>query len=216
MAAWVFSGVLVGFMALLLISLTVAAHCVNPARRHNSLRTMRLHLNWVGRNLCCGAWHLTIPDPVDDPWFQDPRRGPRLPNAGTAGISPALLSLLPVHTLPATGSGEGLGIGNGGKCAAGGEECAICQEEFAGGQKVAALPCRHAFHEPCIAMWLQRKATCPMCQQEVTEAAVKGQCPPDVAVTIPPPGEAAPHQPPGAIEMAASPPAAGLVRAQSV
>lgn len=41
-----------------------AAHCVNPARRHKSLRTMRLQLNWIGRTCFCGAWQLSIPDPI--------------------------------------------------------------------------------------------------------------------------------------------------------
>lgn len=30
----------------------------------------------------------------------------------------------------------------------------VCQEDFADGEEVAALPCRHSFHAPCIAQWL--------------------------------------------------------------
>ena len=123
-----------------------AAHCVNPARRHNSLRRLRLQANWITQKLCCGAWHFSIPDPVGewsrvpacrrprranadacpprrarnpceqsyacpptsslsalaaDPWFQDPLRRPPHQGDGPAlGISPALLSLLPTHTIP--------------------------------------------------------------------------------------------------------------------
>ena len=52
--------------------------------------------------------------------------------------------------------------GSASKGEGGEEECAICQDEFSGGQRVAVLPCRHAFHEACIHKWLLRRATCPM------------------------------------------------------
>lgn len=52
--------------------------------------------------------------------------------------------------------------GSAAKGEGGEEECAICQDEFGGGQRVAVLPCQHAFHEACIHKWLLQRATCPM------------------------------------------------------
>ena len=41
-----------------------AAHCVNPIRRHNSFRGIRLRWNFVARLLCCGALQVAVPDPL--------------------------------------------------------------------------------------------------------------------------------------------------------
>merc|ERR1711924_428283 len=49
-------------------------------------------------------------------------------------------------------------------------ECAICHEPFSRLQACARTPCRHLFHEECIAQWLltsarsNETATCPLCR----------------------------------------------------
>lgn len=48
------------------------------------------------------------------------------------------------------------------------EECALCLEEYATGEEVLKLPCRHLFHEGCLGPWFTKSLTCPMCKQEVT------------------------------------------------
>jgi hypothetical protein len=48
-----------------------------------------------------------------------------------------------------------------------GEQCAVCRFEFEEGEEVAALPCRHVFHAPCVCRWLEGKRTCPTCNREV-------------------------------------------------
>jgi E3 ubiquitin-protein ligase BIG BROTHER-like protein len=47
------------------------------------------------------------------------------------------------------------------------EQCAVCRCEFEAGEEVAALPCRHFFHAPCICRWLEGKRTCPTCNHEI-------------------------------------------------
>lgn len=47
------------------------------------------------------------------------------------------------------------------------ERCVICHEELRKGQRYSALPCSHAFHEQCIASWLQRQSSCPSCRAPV-------------------------------------------------
>ena len=43
-------------------------------------------------------------------------------------------------------------------------QCAICLDDMAAPMRVARLRCRHAFHEQCIAKWLQTSQTCPVCR----------------------------------------------------
>eukprot|EP00658_Telonema_sp_P-2_P081161 TRINITY_DN8247_c0_g1_i4.p1 TRINITY_DN8247_c0_g1~~TRINITY_DN8247_c0_g1_i4.p1 ORF type:complete len:284 (+),score=56.46 TRINITY_DN8247_c0_g1_i4:107-958(+) len=40
--------------------------------------------------------------------------------------------------------------------------CSICQESFDG--EAARLPCRHCFHQDCIARWLSKTRSCPLCR----------------------------------------------------
>ncbi|CAH9117172.1 unnamed protein product [Cuscuta europaea] len=46
-----------------------------------------------------------------------------------------------------------------------GEACSICLDDFRGGSAIISLsPCSHKFHKGCIAKWLRRRRTCPMCR----------------------------------------------------
>jgi len=47
------------------------------------------------------------------------------------------------------------------------ENCPICLLDFEEDMEVLHLPCHHLFHPECITMWLQGKATCPMCKKEL-------------------------------------------------
>jgi hypothetical protein len=42
-------------------------------------------------------------------------------------------------------------------------ECSICIAQFSG--QVICLPCKHEFHEPCVATWLEYANTCPLCRK---------------------------------------------------
>jgi len=60
-------------------------------------------------------------------------------------------------------------------------QCAVCVCEFEAGDALARLPvCGHEYHAPCIAGWLARAATCPVCRAGVEgergggEGAVEG------------------------------------------
>nr|GMC92527.1 probable E3 ubiquitin-protein ligase RHY1A [Ipomoea batatas] len=46
--------------------------------------------------------------------------------------------------------------------------CSICLEEFSKGVNITTLPCSHRFHHSCIATWLERQASCPLCRLHIT------------------------------------------------
>lgn len=51
-----------------------------------------------------------------------------------------------------------------------GEEhaCSICLDEFVRGDAVRQLPCKHIFHDDCVAKWLtERSSTCPLCKLDL-------------------------------------------------
>lgn len=49
-----------------------------------------------------------------------------------------------------------------------GTECAVCLSEFCDGEDLRVLPkCRHAFHVPCIDMWLKSHVNCPLCRSNI-------------------------------------------------
>ncbi|KAJ2305048.1 hypothetical protein IWW55_002135, partial [Coemansia sp. RSA 2706] len=49
------------------------------------------------------------------------------------------------------------------------ENCAVCLDDFAVGDKVRQLPCQHYFHVSCIDPWLRKNsAVCPLCNFDVS------------------------------------------------
>lgn len=56
------------------------------------------------------------------------------------------------------------------KRARGSEEdsCSVCLETFNGNQQTVITPCRHSFHQRCLALWVQSgHPTCPLCRAEL-------------------------------------------------
>ncbi|KAL5572967.1 hypothetical protein UlMin_022564 [Ulmus minor] len=52
----------------------------------------------------------------------------------------------------------------------GGEECAICLEDFEEGEWCQVFPvCNHIFHTNCIDCWLKKKPNCPVCRNCVLD-----------------------------------------------
>ncbi|XP_038981138.1 uncharacterized protein LOC120110385 [Phoenix dactylifera] len=49
------------------------------------------------------------------------------------------------------------------------ETCAICLQNIAGGTPVGWLPCAHVYHPYCIADWLKRSGTCPICRLQLPD-----------------------------------------------
>nr|GME01466.1 E3 ubiquitin-protein ligase At4g11680-like [Ipomoea batatas] len=50
-----------------------------------------------------------------------------------------------------------------------GECCSICLEGFMRGMVITKLPpCSHRFHNACIAQWLHKNPTCPICRRTCT------------------------------------------------
>ncbi|CAL1357015.1 unnamed protein product [Linum trigynum] len=56
------------------------------------------------------------------------------------------------------------------ECSGGGiYGCVVCLNEFKEENILRVLPnCAHAFHLPCIDLWLQSNAICPLCQKSIT------------------------------------------------
>lgn len=45
--------------------------------------------------------------------------------------------------------------------------CPVCTEELQLGDEVQILPCKHVYHVPCLAPWLQKHNSCPVCRHEL-------------------------------------------------
>lgn len=48
-----------------------------------------------------------------------------------------------------------------------GEECAVCKDGVAAGERVKRMPCSHRYHEECIVPWLEVRNSCPLCRFEL-------------------------------------------------
>ncbi|GAB4817781.1 hypothetical protein N2152v2_004827 [Parachlorella kessleri] len=45
--------------------------------------------------------------------------------------------------------------------------CAVCMEDLHEGDEVQVMPCKHVFHPPCLAPWLEQHNSCPTCRHEL-------------------------------------------------
>lgn len=45
--------------------------------------------------------------------------------------------------------------------------CAVCLSDFASGETLRTLPCKHQFHKNCIDQWLVRNKVCPLCLRDI-------------------------------------------------
>jgi len=45
-----------------------------------------------------------------------------------------------------------------------GERCCICLGDFAKGEEIRELGCKHMFHKDCVDQWLQQNRKCPLCK----------------------------------------------------
>lgn len=49
-------------------------------------------------------------------------------------------------------------------------ECDLCLEDYKAGDELMRLPCMHLFHSACVAPWMQKSYTCPVCQTDACKA----------------------------------------------
>ena len=42
--------------------------------------------------------------------------------------------------------------------------CSICLEDFTAKDLCCRLECTHLFHEDCVARWLEKQSSCPLCR----------------------------------------------------
>ncbi|CAA7406639.1 unnamed protein product [Spirodela intermedia] len=60
-------------------------------------------------------------------------------------------------------------------------DCSVCLGEFQEGEALRLLPkCTHAFHLPCIDMWLRSHSTCPLCRTNVVAPPVQPTSSPEL------------------------------------
>ena len=46
-------------------------------------------------------------------------------------------------------------------------ECSVCKDEFNLKENIKKMPCKHFFHDNCIAPWLEQRNSCPTCRYEL-------------------------------------------------
>jgi hypothetical protein len=57
------------------------------------------------------------------------------------------------------------------------DSCVICVAPYEAGEACSVLPgCAHMFHKPCVAKWLRKKNTCPLCRAGVAVGLLRQRC----------------------------------------
>ena len=75
--------------------------------------------------------------------------------ATAAAATTATLNLMPNDTLkPELYNSTSTSIDN----------CSICLEDFTARDMCCRLECTHLFHADCVARWLEKQASCPLCR----------------------------------------------------
>lgn len=49
------------------------------------------------------------------------------------------------------------------------KDCSICLENFSVGQLAVRTPCSHMFHKKCIARWMIKSQSCPLCRADLSK-----------------------------------------------
>eukprot|EP00928_Gymnodinium_smaydae_P008606 TRINITY_DN13130_c0_g1_i1.p1 TRINITY_DN13130_c0_g1~~TRINITY_DN13130_c0_g1_i1.p1 ORF type:complete len:258 (-),score=26.88 TRINITY_DN13130_c0_g1_i1:167-865(-) len=76
------------------------------------------------------------------------------------------------------------------------QSCTICQGDFTPTERLAKLPCQHAFHQHCIGRWLtQHRNSCPLCAAVIEPLESSRDC---GCSAIDAPGETVEARTPGA------------------
>ncbi|XP_040994263.1 RING-H2 finger protein ATL52-like [Juglans microcarpa x Juglans regia] len=71
-----------------------------------------------------------------------------------------------------------------------GTDCSVCLSEFQENESLRLLPkCNHAFHLPCIDIWLKSHSTCPLCRSNISSI---NPLPPQIPDPHDPPQETQP------------------------
>merc|ERR1711871_453862 len=47
------------------------------------------------------------------------------------------------------------------------DSCVICLDDFAIGDKIKTLPCKHYYHAECIDRWMSGHKLCPLCNSDI-------------------------------------------------
>jgi len=79
--------------------------------------------------------------------------------------------------------------------------CPVCLTPFENGDRLRLLPCKHAFHQPCVDEWLNRNASCPVCRRTIFASASEEE--PSSAEAASNRGRQSSRRPGGSIEMEA-------------
>ncbi|CAN6166795.1 unnamed protein product [Urochloa humidicola] len=101
------------------------------------------------------------------------RRGKTPPQPSIEELLASIPNVAYYRELPA-GPGGGEDAGGGGADDVESERCAICVTAYESGEPCSVLPgCAHMFHKPCVAKWLRKKNTCPLCRAAVVGRGVR-------------------------------------------
>ncbi|XP_010555763.1 PREDICTED: RING-H2 finger protein ATL34-like [Tarenaya hassleriana] len=102
----------------------------------------------------CFCYKFCLSPPATDdiePGGGWPRR-----TAGRGGLDTEVIESFPAFRYSEV---KGLKIGKGG------EECAVCLNEFQDSENLRLMPpCSHVFHAECVDVWLSSRPTCPVCR----------------------------------------------------